>query len=270
LEQASKGYKPRYPGPRWHLIYGSYSGVEKFALEELQRMTQRFVPYVIGVRPASDQLDDDANHIVIGTVTSNPQIADLVKKALLQAPAHPQGYSTICIRSPRNPERRLVAIAGTDPNGVLYGVIEFNKRLAAVAPDDPALMRQALDTIADFSAQDYPLIQNRGIWSWGYVIYDYRLNFWNDVPPANCREVIDYAHSRGIQVVLGFSWGYDLSTLDPTSSADREVMKEDVLCQIAQYYQHLSVWTRSTFKTSRKPRTRRLAANPSRNWPATG
>src|ERR1700678_1673608 len=161
LEQASKGYKPRYPGPRWHLIYGSYSGVEKFALEELQRMTQRFVPYVIGVRPASDQLDDDANHIVIGTVTSNPQIADLVKKALLQAPAHPQGYSTICIRSPRNPERRLVAIAGTDANGVLYGVIEFNKRLAAVAPDDPALMRQALDTIADFSAQDYPLIQNR-------------------------------------------------------------------------------------------------------------
>jgi hypothetical protein len=254
LEQASKGYLPRYPGPRWHLIYGSYSGVEKFALEELQRMTQRFVPYVIGVRPASDQLDDDANHIVIGTVTSNPQIADLVKKGLLQAQAQPQGYSTICIRSPRNPERRLVAIAGTDANGVLYGVIEFNKRLAAVAPDDPALMRQALDTIADFSAQDYPLIQNRGIWSWGYVIYDYRdfidnmarlkmnrLNFWNDVPPVNCREVIDYAHSRGIQVVLGFSWGYDLSTLDPTSSADRDVMKEDVLCQIAQYYQHLGM-----------------------------
>jgi hypothetical protein len=44
LEQASKGYKPRYPGPRWHLIYGAYSGVEEFALNELQATTQRYLP----------------------------------------------------------------------------------------------------------------------------------------------------------------------------------------------------------------------------------
>jgi hypothetical protein len=222
LVKASKGYKPRYPGPRWHLIYGSYSGVEEFALDELQAMMQRYLPYVVGIYHAAEPLDQDANHILIGTTANNPRIAELVQKGALAAPTKPQGYSSVCSKSPWNVERKAVVIAGTDPSGVLYGVIDFNKRVASVTPDDPKEMRQTLDNLAEFSVQEAPLIENRGIWSWGYVIYDYRrfidnmarlkmnrLNFWNDVPPINCQEVIDYAHSRGIKVVLGFSWGYD-------------------------------------------------------------
>ena len=254
LQRASKGYKPRYPGPRWHLIYGAYSGVEEFALDELQKMIQRYVPYVVEIRHAAEPLDQDANHVLVGTVTNNPRMADLAQKSAFKTPTKPQGYGSACFKSPWNDERKAVVIAGTDAAGVLYGVIDFNKRLASATPDDPTEMRQALDNIAEFNAQESPLIENRGIWSWGYVIYDYRrfldnmarlkmnrLVFWNDVPPVNCADVIDYAHSRGINVVLGFSWGYDLSTLDPTSSADRQVVKDDVLCQIAQYYQHLGM-----------------------------
>ena len=252
LEKASEGYKPRYPGPRWHLIYGDYRGVEEFALDELQKMVQRYVPYVVEIRHAAEELDQDANHILVGTAANNPQIADRAQKGVFAAPTKPQGYSIVCSRSPWNSERKSVVIAGADSAGVLYGVVDFNKRLAGVTSDDPKEMRQTLDNLAEFSAQDAPLIENRGIWSWGYVIYDYRrfldnmarlkmnrLVFWNDVPPVNCQEVIDYAHSRGVKVVLAFSWGYDLSTLDPTSSADRQVVKDDVLCQVEQYYQHL-------------------------------
>ena len=254
LEKASKGYKPRYPGTRWHLIYGSYNGVEQFALDELQRMAQRYLPYVVEIRHAAEALDSDANHILIGTLANNPRLAELQQRSAFKAPTQPQGYSAACFKSPWNAARKVVAIGGTDAAGVLYGVIDFNRRLANVTPDDPKDMRQAVDNIAEFSVQEHPLIENRGIWSWGYVIYDYRrfidnmarlkmnrLCFWNDVPPVNCQEIIDYAHSRGIKVVLGFSWGYDLDTLDPTSSSDRQVVKEDVLCQIAQYYQHLTM-----------------------------
>ena len=254
LEEASKGYKPRFPGARWHLIYGSYAGVEHFALDELQRMMQRYLPYVVEVRHTAELLVQEANHILVGTVADNTHIAKLVEKGAVQPPTKAQGYSAACFKSPWNPERKVVVIAGTDPAGVLYGVIDFNKRLASVTPDDPKDMRQTLDNLAEFSAQESPLIENRGIWSWGYVIYDYprfidnmarlkmnRLCFWNDVPPVNCQEVIDYAHSRGIKVVLGFSWGYDLNTLDPASKADRQVVKADVLCQIAQYYRHLGM-----------------------------
>ena len=254
LEKASKGYKPRFPGPRWHLVYGAYLGVEEFALNELQRTLQRFVPYVIEIHQAAEPLNHDANHILIGTLTNHPFIDDLSKKGLFEAPTRSEGYSSVCIRSPWNPERKLVVIAGTDAAGVLYGVIGFNKRLIGLTPDDPKDMRQTLDTIAEFSTQEHPLVENRGIWCWGYTIYDYRrfidnmarlkmnrLNFWNDVPPLNCKEIIAYAHSRGIKVVLGFSWGYDLSTLDPNSSSDRQTVKEDVLCQIAMHYQHLDM-----------------------------
>ncbi len=254
LEKASKGYKPRFPGPRWHLVYGSYSGVEEFALDELQKMTQRYVPYVIEIRHAAEELDRDANHILVGTAANNPRIAELAQTGAFRSPTELQGYSSTCFRSPWNAGKKAVVIAGTDAAGVLYGVVDFNKRLASVTPDDPKEMRQTLDNLPEFSAQDAPLIENRGIWSWGYVIYDYRrfldnmarlkmnrLVFWNDVPPVNCQHVIDYAHSRGIKVVLAFSWGYDLDTLDPTSSADRQVVKEDVLCQIGQYYQHLGM-----------------------------
>ncbi len=254
LEKASKGYEPRFPGPRWHLVYGTYLGVEEFAANEVQRTLQRFVPYVIEAHQAAEPLNHEANHVLIGTVANNPLIDDLGKRGLLKAPTQSEGFSIACARSPWDPGRKLVVIAGTDAAGVLYGVIEFNKKLVSILPDDPKDKRQALDTLSEFNAQEHPLVENRGIWCWGYTVYDYRrfidnmarlkmnrLNFWNDVPPLNCKEIIDYAHSRGIKVVLGFSWGYDLSTLDPNSNSDRQVIKQDVLCQIAKHYQHLGM-----------------------------
>jgi hypothetical protein len=254
LERASKDYAKRFSGPRWRLVYGAYLGAEEFALNELQRTLQRFVPYVLEIHPAAAPLHPDANHVLIGTPENNPLIADLIRKGILRPPTTSEGYSSICIPSPLNPERRFVVIAGHDAAGVLYGVISLNKRLVKAAPDDPAEMRATLDTLANFTEEEHPLVEDRGIWAWGYTIYNYRqfidnmarlrmnkLNFWNDVPPLNCRAVIDYAHSRGIKVVLGFSWGYDLSTLDPGSSADRQVIKENVLCQIAAQYQHLGM-----------------------------
>jgi hypothetical protein len=284
LQRASKGYQPRYPGPRWHLIYGNYSGEEKFALDELQKMIQRYVPYVVEIRHSVEELDQDANHILVGTAVNNPQIAERAQRGALAAPTKPQGYSIVCSKSPLNSERRSVVIAGADSAGVLYGVVDFNKRLAGVTPDDPKEMRQTLDNLAEFSLQDAPLIENRGIWSWGFVIYDYRrfldnmarlrmnrLLFGNDVPPVNCQEIIDYAHSRGIKVVLGFSWGwgYDPNTFDPTSQADRQVVKDEVLCQIAEYFQHLGM-DAIYFQSFTETRSQEIGGKPiallARDW----
>jgi len=72
-----------------------------------------------------------------------------------------------------------------------------------------------------------PRIKDRGIWTWGYVIYDYRkfidnmvsiklntLIIWNDFLPANISEVISYAHENGIKIYLGFAWGWDTKLID--------------------------------------------------------
>lgn len=64
-------------------------------------------------------------------------------------------------------------------------------------------------------------IKNRGIWTWGHVIYDYRAFFknmawlgfnriviWNDIRPLNAKAVLDEAHRNGIKLIWGFSWGW--------------------------------------------------------------
>lgn len=64
-------------------------------------------------------------------------------------------------------------------------------------------------------------IHNRGIWTWGHVIYDYRAFFknmaklgfnriviWNDIRPLNAEEVLREAHKNGIKLIWGFSWGW--------------------------------------------------------------
>jgi len=155
------------------LIYGAYSGVEEFALDELQKMIQPLRALCGRNPPRSGAVDQDANHVLVGTVTNNPRIADLAQKSAFKTPTKRKATAAPA-SNPLERRKKAVVIAGTDAEGVLYGVIDFNKRLASATPDDPTEMRQALDNIAEFNAQESPLIENRGIWSWGYVIYDYR------------------------------------------------------------------------------------------------
>lgn len=62
---------------------------------------------------------------------------------------------------------------------------------------------------------------DKGLWSWGHVIYDYKgyinnikklgldsVIIWNDIVPLNAVEVISYAHSKDVKVIWGFAWGW--------------------------------------------------------------
>jgi hypothetical protein len=247
------GVKLRYAGVRWSLLYGSYEGVEEFAVNELQRMVQRSLPYVLETLPATQTPDAAHNLILIGTPAANPRIAELGRQGLLNLPLQPQGYTIACLNPPSQSGRRVIVVAGTDPPGVLYGVMDLNKKFATLATHDLHL-REALDALPEFTLTQAPVIENRGIWTWGYVIYDYRrffdnmarlkmnrLTVWNDVPPINCRQFIEYAHSRGIKVVLGFSWGYALAKLDPANPEHLRLVKEEVLAHYDKYYQNLGM-----------------------------
>jgi hypothetical protein len=254
--QVTGGYEARYEGSRWILGYGSYQGLEQFATNELQRMVQGYVPYVLTVLPAaqSDVQHSKGNLFLVGTAADNPVLADLGRRGLIELPSRPQSYSVGCLKSPFNPERRIVFIAGADPAGVLYGVEEFNLRLAAVTPDDPKQRRRALDEVGVFHASETPWIENRGLWTWGYVIYDYRrfidhmarlkmnrLTVWNDEPPVNSRELIAYARARGVKIVFGFHWGWGLGNLDPTNSEHLRQVRESVLERYERDYSKLDL-----------------------------
>ena len=246
----------RYPGPRWTLLYGSYQGVEEFAVSELQRMVQRCLPYVLEALPAGE-----------------------TPERLAQPDSRRYGGRQPAYRRTRPPRARETA---DTPPRLLHRLLELalaaqckvdrdrgNRRRrralwrgrvqqkaggAVHSRFEPGELRASFDNLPAFSLSDAPVIENRGIWSWGYVIYDYRrffdnmarlkmnrLTVWNDRPPINCRQFIDYAHSRGVRVILGYSWGYALSKLDPTDPQHLRLIKGEVLKNYETEYRDLGM-----------------------------
>ena len=251
----------RHEGTRWSLLFGSYEGVEKFAVEEAQRHFQSYLPYVMRVdNAAKSKSPPDFNlsgHLLlVGTPTDNPLIAQLIEKKAIPSPVGAEGYTLACVASPWSAESKVVAVAGTDSSGVLYGVERLGLTLLPdlAAPLSPQFLRKSIDDLPFFSLSESPKIRNRGIWTWGYVIYDYRrfidrmaklrmnmLTIWNDVPPINSRDVIDYAHSRGVKVIMGFEWGWGIEGLDICKAEDRRKIRGDVVEKYERDYAGLGM-----------------------------
>lgn len=121
-----------------------------------------------------------------------------------------------------------VYIEGADGNGLLYGAVDFyNKYIVKIEhPMTDRYWKNPFDfpVLPAFELISAPSIRDRGIWTWGHVIYDYRHFFdnmvkckmntaviWNDHPPFNARDMIDYAHACGIRLLWGFPWLWDTS-----------------------------------------------------------
>jgi hypothetical protein len=261
-------HKMRYAGTRWRLICGSYAGVEEFAVDELQRMAQKFQPYVLAVQataqtPAPGPHEDHL--LLVGTAANNPWIAALADKGAVTIPDRPEGYCIASLASPWSESCKIIVIAGRDSAGVLYGVQDLNARVfARHAPPhwrQPHLMRglteqlrPAMDDVPPFRFAEAPVMANRGLWTWGYVVYDYqrfvdnmarlRMNLlvlWNTVPPFNAARIIEYAHSRAVQVVFGMTWGWMREGLDMSNPAHRREIRREVADEYRQHYHPLGL-----------------------------
>jgi hypothetical protein len=246
-------YIPRYQGPRWSIAYGSQEDETNFALEELYRAVQSFLPYVLEVQPAwqVDPLTFSGHLILLGTPQDNLHVQKLEETGRLQLPPHLQGISLQCSTSTTNASLRRVTVAGRSPAGVLHAVETFITHvLSDLWPEeaDQDILRASLDTLPTFSLNESPAIPERGLWTWGYVIYDYRrfldhmarlrfncLTIWNDIPPLNTRQLIDYAHERGIKIILGFPWGWGMDY----DLADPEARQQIQALAIKHYQKHI-------------------------------
>jgi hypothetical protein len=250
-------YIPRYPGPRWSIVYGSAEGVNGFALEELVRSLQSFLPYVIEVLPASQFQPGShpGNLVLLGTPSDNLHINGILQQGKLSLPSDIQGFRLDCTPSLSDPSLHWLILAGNSSAGVLYAVETFIARVLGkmFLPESPIdQLRQSLDQLKPIAITETPSIPERGLWTWGYVIYDYRrfldsmarlkfncLTIWNDIPPVNARQLIDYAHDRGIKIILGFPWGWGMD-FDLANRADRQAIQEMVLQHFRQHIQPLS------------------------------
>lgn len=185
----------------------------------VERLTEIFLDYTfeypICVTPDMHIDVSSGIPIYVGTKKSNRCIADNSAEELMLA----EEYSITV-------KKDTVTIEGFDDAGALYGAIDlYNKyvlRYEYPNSDEYRVNFFEKENIPDFYCRSAPAIKERGLWTWGHVIYDYKgyidnmmrlkLNsviIWNDNVPVNAKDIIEYAHSRNIKVIWGFAWLWD-------------------------------------------------------------
>ena len=274
---------------RWKILCGCYEGAEKIAVDLIYAAVSKYTEYVLVCEEATkiglDELKD-INPIFIGTVKSNEYIKRLAEDGTIVLPSNEEGYLIEVTESAFNPEKQMIVISGTDANGVMYGAIDFESRYLA----ENALFTHELEqdfkkyfriTMPEYHRVSAPDIKNRAIWTWGHVIYDYRgfidnmmklkLNMiviWNDHVPLNARDVVEYAHARGIRVIFGYSWGWGVD-VDISSRSSIEKWSEMALESYEKNYRDLGgdgIYFQSFTETQDEQKDGVIIAGAVRDW----
>lgn len=160
-------------------------------------------------------------------------------------------------------ENQRIEITGQDEIYLLYGVVDFKNIYLPYAEDagqhNPVYYFHPLFS-QPFKPYKYTakaMIKERGIWLWGYTVYDYRrfidnmtelklntLIIWNDYLPLNISDVISYAHINGIKIYLGYSWGWDDQQCDKLEELVAEPsisrISEDIIREYELKYANLN------------------------------
>lgn len=245
---------------RWLMLIDGYQGVRKYAANTLSGFVSGLISYVLPVRNVKDVTEEELkryNVIAVGEIKTHPILARYKDIGLLDKPNGAEGYSIYVGAAPDEDGGQTIAIAGADERGVLYGCMEFIGVYCGKILNqgdiwgktffDYPLQRQ----LAEWKTSAAPAIPTRAIWTWGYVIYDYRGFFdnmaklrlnevviWNDHAPINAKDVVDYAHALGIKVVWGFSWGWGVECAKAIDEFCSEEGLKKLKQQVVSVYQN--------------------------------
>ena len=222
----------------WKILYTDYSGPVKRAVELVTREMGTIAVrdagvYCVHVLPVEKWANNATeNAVIIGTFDSDPIFAQHIESM----PA--DGFAVRVIDNPASPAHQLVLVCGATPAAVYYAAAHFvDDFFASAAPNRNGLSYRdeiLLNRLPQYTYITAPKTKTRSLFTWGHPINDYRrcietlarLKFnqiivWNDFLPINAEEFVDYAHSFGLSVIWGFSWGWfpdctkaDLSHLD--------------------------------------------------------
>jgi len=237
----------------WRIVYGSNSGIEKKALNRLYAIVTEYVNEQLSCSSALEINDRDLskyNLIFVGTKESNGFLEGYGADVYT-----PEGYTIKVTKSAYNPENQMIIICGEDEVGTLYGCVDFKNKYLAREKNNhehtdyfKKLFFTPFTEAEIFSA---PAVKDRGLWTWGYVIYDYKgyidnmvnlklntLTIWNDYPPVNAKDIVEYAHSVGIKIIWGYSWLWD-TDCNAIDISNLEAQMQSVIDTYETKYAHL-------------------------------
>lgn len=233
-----------YPGRRWEIVCGAYGGMEARAVDLVQAAVKRYIPYIV---PLYRMPTGKANVLYVGTKQSNPFIAALLRDVEL-----PEDGTYVKVFGEGEDQR--IIVAGGSASACFYAAVEFVDDYLPEARrrpyGHPFFRKLFLEPFPVYKKASVPFVKQRGLWTWGHVIYDYRryldnmarlklnkVTVWNDFAPVNGKAFVEYAHALGIRVIWGYSWIWDEKPEEVvTDPAARRAWKEKILTQYTEQY----------------------------------
>jgi len=215
---------------RWKIVYDSYCK----AVEQVYAAVQPFVDYSL----VCDDNPDEHYHMIT-----------------LKIDGTQEGYRIDA--DSEEDGKQYINITAQDEIHLMYAASDFRNKYIPFTKNchqsDPIYYFQHpfVDAIKPYHLDTKPRIKQRGIWTWGYVICDYKryidnmvtlklntLIIWNDYVPANMQQVISYAHENGISIYLGFAWGWDQDCKEGIA-IEKEQLAKQVIDNYRENYAHL-------------------------------
>lgn len=240
----------------WKIVYHSYTGYQKKAVEFLSREVGKFLireegVYTIWVLPCEKEgAKIEKNAIVVACYQDSPTIQKFIKQEELTD----KDYLVKVVDNPDNPDGRIALVTAKDELNLFYGAIAFADNYPVdCAPTHGGLRipQWRFDYVMpEYTLAEKAKVVTRGVWSWAQPINDYRqyirqmarmkfnqIVLWNEYMPLNAKEVVDYAHEFGIKILWGYSWGWK-EGFHFTENSDEYLkkLKETALQEYADYY----------------------------------
>ncbi|MBE6551654.1 MAG: hypothetical protein E7665_05900 [Ruminococcaceae bacterium] len=211
----------------WKIIYTNYNGITKNAIKLLSAEAGKYLirekgVYRIHVLPCEKEGSNlSKNAFIIGLYNESALIRKFIKEDEIKK----DGFAVRVVKNPCDDEGRFVILTSFNESELYYAVVSFfDDYISKFAPKHgsnrmPDLIFDSL--LPEYTYTEAPAFKRRSIFTWGHSINNYReyidnmarnkyneLIIWNDHVPLNIDEVIEYAHSYGISVNLGYSWGW--------------------------------------------------------------
>lgn len=228
------------------ILYGNTdSGIQKKALEILTEcLLDRTMEYPVCLPADTDADLTGCRLFCIGTRENNARLRARTDAPLTEA----QQYRITA-------ENDAVYIEGADEQGVLWGCVDFENKYVlrfTYTHESGRYYRNIFEgALPDYTLTASPSVRNRGIWTWGHVIYDWRgfldslvrlkmntLTIWNDYPPVNARQIVEQAHQWGIRVIWGYAWFWD-TRCDLIDIEKAYASGDEILAQYERDYRDL-------------------------------
>ena len=237
----------------WKLLYSSYSGMQKKAVDlvsaEVSKIICRdkgvYTLHVLACEKFSIGYDSNTNLIAVGLYEENPLAQRVADKSEIPE----NGYLIKVLDNPDAPNYKLAVITAKDERNLFYGAVDFtDDYLPSAAPHAGSnALRNPYDTfnepLPDCRIASAPKAKTRSIFTWGHPINDFqkfienaaRLKFnqliiWNDFLPLNAEDIVSYAHEYGLELMWGFPWGWS-TDCGGTNLRALDTLKEHIVSE---------------------------------------